>query len=116
MGRMTLETRRRVIKFSWLGMQLKAIQRHLAEGVTISKTSLCLLLKKYKETGTIADQIRPRSLGRKLQLEHLRLIDEALDKDGEISSVDLHKCYKRKLEFSFPSAQFNVLKITVVSS
>ena len=87
---MTSETRRRVIKFSWLGMRVKAIQRRLAEeGVTISKTSLCLLLKKYNETGTIADRIRPRSLGRKLQLEHLRLIDEALDKDDEISSVDL---------------------------
>ena len=89
---MTLEMRRRVIKFSWLGMRLKAIQRRLAEeGVTISKTSLCLLLKKYKETGTIADRIRPRSLGRKLQLEHLRLIDEALDKDDEISNIDLRK-------------------------
>ena len=94
---MTLETRRRVIKFSWLGMWLKAIQRRLAEeGVTISKTSLCLLLKKYKETGTIADQIRPRSLGRKLQLEHFRLIDEALDKDDEISSVDLRKMLQEK--------------------
>ena len=73
-------------------MRLKAIQRRLSEeGVTISKTSLCLLLKKYKETGTIANRITPRSLGRKLQLEHLRLIDEALDKDDEISSVDLRK-------------------------
>ena len=97
MGRMTLETRRGVIKFSWLGMRLKAIQRRLAEeGVTISKTSLCLLLKKYKETGTIADRIRPRSLRRKLQLEHLRLIDEALDKDDEISSVDLRKMLQEK--------------------
>ena len=94
---MTLGTRRRVIKFSWLGMQLKAIQRRLAEeGVTISKTSLCLLLKKHKETGTIADRIRPRSLGRKLQLEHLHLIDEALDKDDEISSVDLRKMLQEK--------------------
>ena len=77
-------------------MRLKAIQRRLAEeGVTISKTSLCLLLKKYKETGTIADRIRPRSLGRKLQLE-LRLIDEALDKDDEISSVDLRKMLQEK--------------------
>ena len=94
---MTLETRRRVIKFSWLGMRLKAIQHPLAEeGVTISKTSLCLLLKKYKETGTIANGIRPRSLGRKLQLEHLRLIDGALDKDDEILSVDLHKMLQEK--------------------
>ena len=89
--------RRRVIKFSWLGMRLKTIQCRLAEeGVTISKTSLCLLLKKYKETGTIADRIRPRSLGRKLQLEHLCLIDKALAKDDEISSVDLRKMLQEK--------------------
>ena len=80
-------------------MRLKAIQCRLAEeGVTISKTSLCLLLKKYKKTGTIADQIRPRSLGRKLQLEHLHLIDEALDKDDEISSVDMRKMLQEKAE------------------
>ena len=78
-------------------MWLKAIQRRLSEEcVTISKTSLCLLLKKYKETGTIADGIRPRSLGRKLQLEHLRLIDEALDKAEETSSVDLRKMLQEK--------------------
>ena len=75
---------------------IEAIQHRLAEGVTISKTSLCLLLKKYKETGTIADRIRPRSLGRKLQLEHLRLIDEALDKDDEVSSIDLRKMLQEK--------------------
>ena len=78
-------------------MRLKAIQRRLAEEVvTISKTSLCLLLKKYKETGTISDRIRPRSLGRKLQLELLRLIYEALDKDDEISSIDLRKMLQEK--------------------
>ena len=76
---------------------VEAIQRRLAEeGVTISKTSLCLLLKNYKETGTIADRIRPRSLGRKLQLEHLRLIDKALDKDDEVSSIDLRKMLQEK--------------------
>ena len=76
---------------------VEATQRRLAEeGVTISKTSQCLLLKKYKETGTIADRIRPRSLGRKLQLEHLRLIDKALDKDDEVSSIDLCKMLQEK--------------------
>ena len=39
---------------------------------------------------------RPRSLGRKLQLELLRLIDEALDKDDEISSIDLRKMLQEK--------------------
>ena len=78
-------------------MRLKAIQHRLAEeGISVSKTSLCLLLKKYKETGTIADRIRPRSQRRKLQVEHLSLIDEALDKDDEISNADLRKMLKEE--------------------
>lgn len=92
MGRMTLETRRRVIYFSRLGMRLKDIKLRLAEeGIAVSKTSLCLLLKKYKETGTISDRVRPRSQAKKLQLEHLSLIDEALDRDDEVSNADLRQ-------------------------
>ena len=73
-------------------MRLKAIKLRLEEeGIHVSKTSLCLLLKKYKETGTVADRFRPRSQARKLQLEHLRLIDEAIDKDDEVSNGDLRK-------------------------
>ena len=92
MGRMTLETRRRVVNFSRLGMRLKPIQHRLAEeGISVSRTSLCLLLKKYQETGMITDRVRPRSQGKKLELEHLCLIDEAVDKDDEISNADLRK-------------------------
>ena len=92
MGRMTLETRRRIVNFSRLGMRLKNIQLRLVEeGISVSKTSLCLLLKKYKETGTLADRIRPPSQTKKLRLEHLRLIDQALDEDDEISNADLRK-------------------------
>ena len=98
-------------------MRLKAIQRRLAEeGVTISKTNLCLLLKKYKETGMIADRIRPQSLERKLQLEHLRLIDEALDKDDEISSIDLRKMLQEKAGILVFISTVQRAKITLVSS
>ena len=42
---MTLETRRRVIKFSWLGIRLKAIQRRLAEeGVSYNKQNKPVLV------------------------------------------------------------------------
>ena len=78
-------------------MRLKAIKLRLEEeGIHVSKTSLCLLLKKYKETGTVADKLRPRSQARKLQLEHLRLIDEAIDKDDEVLNG---RCCKRRLGF-----------------
>ena len=56
MGRMTMETRRRVVNFSRVGMHLKPIQHRLAEeGISVSRTSLYLLLKKYQETGMITD-------------------------------------------------------------
>ena len=43
MGRMTLETRRRVITLHSDGVKLKDIQSYLkGEGIAVSKTSLCL--------------------------------------------------------------------------
>ena len=53
------------------------------EGIKVSKTSLCMLIKKYKATRMIADRIRPPVKSKKLELEHLCLIDEALDADNE---------------------------------
>ena len=42
---------RKKVKLNW------DIQSHLKEeDITVSKTSLCLLIKKYKETGTVADR------------------------------------------------------------
>ena len=111
MGRMTLETCRRVVNFSRLGMHLKPIQHRLAEeGISVSRTSLCLLLKKYQETGMIIDRVRPWSQGKKLQLEHLRLIDEALDKMMKYQMLICVKCCRRRLGLSFRLARFNALK------
>ena len=89
MPRMSLETRRRVIIFSKSGYKLKEIKARLEEGIEVSKTSLCLLIKKYKATGTIADKVRPPAKTKKLELEHLCLIDEALDEDDEISTNEI---------------------------
>ena len=82
---------------SRLGMRLKAIKLRLEEEeVQVSKTSLCLLLKKYRETGTVADRFRQRCYGKKLQLQHYRLIDEAIDKDDKVSNGDLCKMLKEE--------------------
>ena len=76
-------------------MRLKAIKLHLEEeDIRVSKTSLCLLLKKYRETGTVADQFRAQGHTKKLQLQHLVLIDEAIENDDEISNGDLCKMLK----------------------
>lgn len=94
---MTLETRRKVVMLSRLGMRLKAIKLRLEEeGVQLSKTSLCLLLKKYRETGTVADRCIQRCYGKKLQLQHYRLIDGAISKDDEVSNGDLCKMLKEE--------------------
>ena len=78
-------------------MRLKAIKLRLEEeGIQVSKTSLCLLLKKYRETGTVVDRFRPRCHNKKLQLQHLILIDEAIDKDDEVSNGDLCKMLKEE--------------------
>ena len=46
MGRMSASTRSRVVSMSQNGFKLCKIQEHLAkEGITVSKKSLCLLLK-----------------------------------------------------------------------
>ena len=56
MGRMNLETRTRVVVLSKAGFTLAEIQRRLYdEGIKISKPSLCLLVKKYNDHGTVKD-------------------------------------------------------------
>ena len=90
MARMSMETRRRVIVLFKRGVRLKKIKARLEEeGIKVSKTSLCLLIKKYKTTGMIADKIRPPAKTKKLELEHLCLIDEALDEDDELSTNEI---------------------------
>lgn len=89
MARMSLHTWERVINLHKSGFKLKDIQALLKiEEINVSKTSLCLLIKKYKTFGIITD--KPRSVqSRKLTMEHLQLIDGALDQDDEISTPEL---------------------------
>jgi len=54
MGRMSLATRKRVVSLSQSGYTISKIQAHLAkEELTVSKKSLCLLMKKYRITGQL---------------------------------------------------------------
>lgn len=89
MARMNLDTRRRVICLHRQGFKLKDIQLRLKEeDIFVSKRSLCLLIKKYKLHGTILDLPRPVPPG-KLSLEHLKMIDNALEQDDETSTAEL---------------------------
>ena len=97
MGRMTVDVRQRVVNMWRKKVKLKDIQSRLKEeDITVSKTSLCLLIKKYKETGTVADRQRPPSVTKKLKLHHLVLIDEALAKDDEITNGEIRNMLREE--------------------
>ena len=86
MGRMSADTRARVVCLWRAGFSVVKIrERLLEEGIVVSRKSLYLLLKKYNETDSIADQTRaPRR--RQLSNEHFQFIDEAMEADRELTS------------------------------
>jgi len=59
------------------------------EGAHISKTSLRLLLKKYRQTGSVVNRPRARA-PKKLTDAHYVFIDSALEKDDELTAPKLH--------------------------
>jgi len=90
MGRMSADTRVRVVCLWRAGFSVVKIrERLLEEGIVVSRKSLYLLLKKYNETNSIADQKRaPRR--RQLRNEHFQFIDEAMEDNRELTSRQLH--------------------------
>lgn len=91
-----------------LNYSLKKIKAKLEEeGIVVSKTSLCLLIKKFKTTGTVADH-RPIPRPRKLKEVHYRFIDERMSEDDELTAVKL----LAKLKDQFPdlSVSINTIK------
>ena len=86
MARMSMETCWRVINLHSNGFRLKDIQSQ--EGIVVSKTSLCLLIKNYKKCGVISDLPRPVK-PRKLSPEQLMMVDDAVAQDDEISTPEL---------------------------
>ena len=96
MGRMSLATRSRVVMLSRSGYPLRKIQAHLAlEDITVSKKLLCLLIKKYRMTGSVADnrKVKPP---KKLKDEHYRFIDECMADDDELTATKVHAMLKEK--------------------
>ena len=84
MARMSLTTRSRVVSLSQSGYTISKIQKHLEkEGIIVSKKLLCLLLKKYKTTGLVAD-CRTVKPPRKLDNQNYRFIDGCMANDNEL--------------------------------
>ena len=90
MGRMSLATRSRVISLWKSGFTVSKIHNRLQEeNLTVSKKSLCLLIRKYRRTGSVADY-RTTKPPRKLQENHYRFIDTTMVHNDELSIVKLH--------------------------
>lgn len=87
---MSMATRNRVVSLWKSGFKISKIQnRLLEENITVSKKSLCLLIRKYKKTGSVADY-RTTKPPRKLQGNHYRFIDNAMADNDELSISKLH--------------------------
>ena len=86
---------------------LKKIKARLKEGEVVSKTSLCLLIKKYKATGSVADY-RPTARPKKLKEIHYQFIDKQMAKDDELTGIKLLRMLKE--EFPDVSVSLSTVK------
>ena len=99
MGRMSIDTRSRVVFLWQKGYKWKSIHERLVEeGIEVSKTSLYRLIKKFRETGSVHDN-RTWKPPRKLEDIHLRFIGQVMADDDELVSHKLHD----KLVRQFPN-------------
>ncbi len=73
------------------GYCLKTMKEMMfVEGLSVSCTSLCLLIGKYKRTGSVADYRTVRPL-RKLTLLHYKFLDDCMAANKELSITKLYK-------------------------
>ena len=80
------------------GYKLGKIKQCLEEdSLTVSKKSLCLLIRKYRETGSVANKKAARR-PTKLVDRHYQFIDAAMATNDELSAPKLH----RLLQEQFP--------------
>lgn len=63
--------------------------------LNVSKKSLCLLIRKQKLTGSIANKKVPKRQ-KKLTDEHYRFIDAAMARNNELSAPKLHALLREK--------------------
>ena len=104
MGRMTNETRLRIIMMWKKGMSLRVIQKRLGEeGISISIVSICKLTKKFRLINSILDN-RTYKPPRTLVEEHLRFIDESMAANPELTGIQLLDILKER----FPDLKVSI--------
>ena len=93
MGRMSLETRAKVIGMRNKGFEVHQIWKHLEdEGVCVSKVALHMLLKKYATSRTIQDlkrRLRPQLLNE----NQYRFIDNTMADNVDMTARQLHSAF-----------------------
>lgn len=90
MGRMSLETRAKVVRFKNRGIGIHQISKHLEnEGVCVSKVALYALCRKYEATRSIQDRKR-RSRPLLLNEDQYRFIDNTVANNVDMTSRQLH--------------------------
>ncbi len=76
------------------GYGLKTMKEMMfIEGFSVSCTSLCLLIKKYKRTGSVADNTTVRPL-RKLTPIHYKFLDDCMTVNNELSITKLYVLFQ----------------------
>ena len=90
MGRMSLETRAKVIAMRSRNYNLKKIREHLEEEVSLSKLAIYMLIKKYDEIQTIED-IKRKPRPQLLQEEHCRFVDNLMVENNVLKTATLRR-------------------------
>ena len=93
---MSISTRSRIIIAMWKAacIRFKDNEEEIMfiEGFSVSCTSLCLLIKKYKRTGSVADNRTVRPL-RKLTPIHYKFLDDCMTVNNELSITKQYTFY-----------------------
>ena len=104
MGRLTIETRQRVVMLWRSGWKIRDIHRRLREeGTSISETSLYLLVSKFAKTGLVRD-IKRSPRPSILSQEHYEFIDSAMEKNDELTAYTL----LNKLKEEYPDLHLSI--------
>ena len=96
MGHLSYSTRTTVVELWRWNFRLKDNQEHqLVESIIISKKSLCVLIRKYKRMGSVADEQKMK-WPRKLQDEYFRFVNNVVAENDQLTSSKLYNMFKEK--------------------
>ena len=98
MGRLSKETRAKVVQLKTKGVHVQQIVKHLEyKGVKVSSVSLYALLKKHQTTRSIQDR-KQRSRPQLLGEEHYRFVDDTVANNVDMTSRQLHSAFVRSTQ------------------